>query len=203
MTVRIGLFAAGGDDGYVQDAVDFLLVDAAVQRAICLGDDPTLAQAASCALPGGTDTAHADDTFLARALRVAPKGTSDEIMRLLKEDSFARRLQFVDRLTPDKPRLLEVVGRWVLTAVTDKALLDEEDIFNASVIAYGVGDEPLIKGFGPRCFVSPGPPEAGHVAVIELEDVTEALSVTLYEIDGAPGTRYVLDGGPARISVRT
>lgn len=108
------------------------------------------------------------EQFVMRGASLAENGTATEIAALLDEERSARRLQVIRRL-PDPPaRAIEMLDRWIVLAVHDKAVLDEDDIANAHIIVYGKSDSMSVKHFGPRCFFTPGPVAKGRVGRLEL-----------------------------------
>ena len=109
-------------------------------------------------------------------------------------------LSLVHRL-PDPPaRAVELLDRWVLLAVHDKAVLDEEDIANAHVIAYGRADEANCKRFGPRCFFTPGPISGGKLGCVELH-ADGNLELRVLGLDGGLISSQLLQAGGAKVVV--
>lgn len=177
---------AEGNATALREGVEFLLGDVAVDEAIYLGDDNTtideMIAGWSQEIFGGEAS---DDAFLERAVRIAQSGTPDQIEQLLSAEAALRRLSTVKMLPPQPSRAVEMLGDRIVLAVHDKSVLDEEDIANAHLIVYGKSHEARLKRFGPRYFLTPGPLQAGRVAVLELETDGQ-ISIGLFETSGLP-----------------
>jgi hypothetical protein len=93
-----------------------------------------------------------------------------------------------------------MMGDRIIIAVHDKAVLDEEDIANASLIVYGNGKEAELRRFGTRYFLTPGPAAAGRVAVLELEEDSN-VSIAIFETSGLPVLRERMARRTTKVSV--
>lgn len=206
--MRIGLIgpavrnASSAAQGKVdlRKALEFLLVDADVQQAIYFGVDDSIDAVvgnwAGEIMGGEAD----EEAFLNRAAALAVDGTPDAIAALLNADMFARRLGLVRKLPPAPARAIEMLDKWIVLGVHDKAVLDEEDIANADVIVYGKGDAPHLKRFGPRAFFTPGPLSAGNVGMLELMPDGQ-LEVSVYDLTGTPVWSETLQSRAAKLVV--
>jgi len=76
-----------------------------------------------------------------------------------------------------------MLEKWIVLAVHDKAILDEDDVANAHVIVYGKSSDADFKRFGPRSFLTPGPVSKGRVGRISLR-ADGGLDVALLDLDG-------------------
>jgi hypothetical protein len=164
--MRIGLVGPGADaPSELERALTMLLRDATVRHVLYLGDDdavdPLVAQWAGRGLD--------EDALLSQAASLAVNGSADEIAALLDADRAARRPLAVRKL-PDPPsRAIEMLDRFIVLGVHDKAVLDEDDIASAHIIVYGKSDGPSLRRFGPRSFFTPGPVRSGHVGYLSVE----------------------------------
>jgi hypothetical protein len=184
----------------LRKALEFLLVDAEVQQAIYFGvDDSIDAVVGNWAgeIMGGTAD---EDAFLTRAATLAVEGTPEAIAGLLNADTFARRLGLVRKLPQAPARAIEMLDKWIVLGVHDKAVLDEEDIANADVIVYGKADASHLKRFGPRAFFTPGPLSAGNVGMLELM-ADGQLEVSVYDLTGTPVWSETLQSRAAKLVV--
>ena len=198
--MRIGFIGPlqDADPQILRDAAEFLLGDVEVDQAIYLGEDDaidTMAESWVRELQGGQP-----GDFLARAASVAQDGTADDILAFLASDQQVRRLGRLRTLPPPPARAVEMVEDRIVLAVHDKAILDEEDIANASVIVYGLGPKLLLKRFGPRYFLTPGPLSAGTIVLLDADEEAK-ITVAAYETTGAPVWQEVLQGKKSKVSV--
>jgi hypothetical protein len=163
--MRIGLIGpAGQARAKLERAIDLLIGDRAMHQVIYLGNDDAAGQIVIERERAGL----AQDAFLARGARLACGGSADEIAQLLAEQHETSRLGLVRRLPEPPARAIEMMDKWIVLAVHDKAVLDEDDISNAHVIVYGRAEEPGFNRFGPRCFFTPGPLARDRIGCLEL-----------------------------------
>jgi hypothetical protein len=163
--MRIGLVGPGADaPSELERALTMLLRDATVRHVLYLGDDdavdPLVSQWA-----GRLD----EDALLSQAAALAVSGSADEIAALLEADRAARRPLAVRKLPEPPSRAIEMLDRFIVLGVHDKAVLDEDDIASAHIIVYGKSDGPSLRRFGPRSFFTPGPVRGGHVGYLSVE----------------------------------
>jgi hypothetical protein len=195
--VRIGLIGPGEDDALLRESARTLLETAAVDQVVYLGD--------AAYLEGATDRwAHelgvaTDDAFLKRALEVAMSGSADDVDALLASDALTARLAHVRKLPPPPARAVELVDDRVVLFVHDKAVLDEEDIANASLVVYGRASEAVFRRFGKRAFFTPGPLSGRRLGVIESTD--DGAFVSLLDLAGQPVLREAILGGSTKLTV--
>jgi hypothetical protein len=158
----VGPATVAGDS--LRRAIALLLDDPSVRQVIYLGRDESVRAITDAWAAERMDI----EQFIQRGVELACHGSADEIVTLLDEERAARRLQIIRRLPESPARAIEMLDRWIVLAVHDKAVLTEEDIANAHVIVYGKAPAPDIKRFGPRCFFTPGPVDNGTVGMLEL-----------------------------------
>jgi len=164
--MQLGLIGpAQGAAQQLQRAIEFLMADAAMRQVIYLGDDG----AADAVVEQWAARHVNDEQFLLRGAELACKGSTAEIDELLGEQTAAARLWAVRKLPEPPARAIEMLDKWMVLAVHDKAVLDEDDISNAHIIVYGKSDQADIKRFGPRAFFTPGPVHKGSVGVLDLQ----------------------------------
>jgi hypothetical protein len=202
--VRLGLLGpANGDLATLARTAEFLLNGAKVTRAIYLGDDEALEETVGLWAESLVGNDPSDDGVWDRALAVAAGGTAEQIDAFLRGERARLRLKSLERLPPEQLRTVEMFGDRVAVLIHDKGLLDEEDIYSATLLVYGRSDGPLIRKIGPRWFLTPGPIGGTGCGALVLDDSTEEMTVTLYDADGRVARAEVLTGGrAAKMSVQ-
>jgi hypothetical protein len=177
---RIGLIGPAPQSGpELPRALELLLGDPAIRQIIYLGADSAPEAVVADWAEQGLD----ERDFLQKGLELACSGSAEQIAALLSEERAVSRLQRIRALPPPPARAIEMMDRFLVLGVHDKAVLDEDDIANAHVIVYGRGDEPSFKRFGPRCFFTPGPLTRGHVGCLELMKEGH-MEVRLLDLEG-------------------
>lgn len=199
--MKVGVVGPLPDDGsgaaILRDAASFLLLDAAVDQVVFLGDGKALDPVIDAWMAElGRD---GEDAFLEQAAQLAIEGSVEAIHTLLSRDDVAARLGAIRKLPPPPTRAIELIDDRIVLFVHDKAVLDEEDIANASVIVYGRSDESVVKRFGKRAFASPGPLAAGHVLLLEPGE--DGLTLALYDVSGKPLVRETLGATFGKLTV--
>lgn len=177
--MRIGFVGpASGDTDTLARAIELLLADPAVEQVIYLGDDG----AADAVMASWSERSMGPEEFLDRAAHLAAHGSPERILQLLDEERAAARLAAVRRLPAHPARAIEMMDKWIVLAVHDKAVLDEEDIANAQIIVYGRSEAPDLKQFGPRAFFTPGPLANGTVGRLDVDG--SAMHIRVLSLDG-------------------
>jgi hypothetical protein len=183
--VRLGLLGpANGDLAALARAAEFLLNGAKVTRAIYLGADEALEETVALWAESLVGPDPSDEGVWARALAVAATGTAEQIDGFLRGERARLRLKSLERLPPEELRTVEMFGDRVAVLIHDKALLDEEDIYSATLLVYGRSEFPLIKKIGPRWFLTPGPVGDPGCGAVVLDDSDDDLVATLFDADG-------------------
>jgi hypothetical protein len=178
--MRIGVIGqAGKATRELHAAIDLLLGDPEVKQVIYLGMDGAL----DAVVADWSTHAPREDDFLARAAQLARAGTADELDELLRDDRSVQRWSAVRRLPEPPARAIEMLDKWIVLAVHDKAILDEDDVANAHLIVYGKANDADFKRFGPRAFLTPGPLAKGKVARLTLRS-DGLLDVDLLDLEG-------------------
>ena len=167
--MRVGLLGpSDGDLASLARGARYLLHTAQVHHAIYLGADDALERVVATwaeALLGNDPT---EDGVWRRAAELALYGTVDAIDGFVKGERQRLRLRDLRSLPAPDGRAVDMLGDRVAVFVTDKALLDEEDIAPASLLVYGRSEEPLVKKVGSRWFLTPGRlSQKGGVGVLE------------------------------------
>jgi hypothetical protein len=163
--LRMGLIGpAGEDDAELERALELLIADPAMRRILYLGNDGAIERVATAWSRARLE----QEEFLRRAAELCCAGSPDEIAQLLAEEREGGRLALIRNLPEAPARAIEMMDKWIVLAVHDKAVLDEDDIANAHIIVYGRAEEASLKRFGPRCFFTPGPLSAGKLGCLEL-----------------------------------
>jgi hypothetical protein len=202
--VRLGLLGpANGDLAALARAAEFLLNGARVTRAIYLGADEGLEETVALWAESLVGPDPSDEGVWARALAVAATGTADQIDAFLRGERARLRLKSLERLPSEELRTVEMFGDRVAILIHDKALLDEEDIYSATVLVYGRSDGPLMKKIGQRWFLTPGPVADPGCGVIVLDDSGDELVATLFDADGREARAETLAAARvAKVSVQ-
>jgi hypothetical protein len=196
-SVRMGLIGPAGDaKGELERALELLIADPTMRRIVYLGGDGAIESVAA-------DWSRArleQDEFLTRAAELSCSGSANDISQLLAQEREGGRFDLIRKL-PDPPaRAIEMLDSWIVLAVHDKAVLDEDDIANAHIIVYGRADEASLKRFGPRCFFTPGPLAAGKLGCLELLPEGH-MQIHLLGLDGESLRSESLYGTSAKLVV--
>jgi hypothetical protein len=196
--MRIGLVGPGADaaHGELERGLGLLLRDASVRHVLYLGDDDAVDPVIAAWRAQGLD----DDALLAQAVDLACEGSADQLGALLREDRASRRGFAIRKLPALPSRAIEMIERFIVLGVHDKAVLDEDDIASAHIIVYGKSDGPSLRRFGPRSFFTPGPVRDGHVGCLSIE-AGGACEVTLLALSGNVVLREQLSAPGAKLVV--
>lgn len=199
MSVRVGIVGpAGVHHASLRRALEPLLDDPDTRQIIYLGMDGAAVAVVEEWMRDGMSR----ESFLAQAAELARAGSPDAIRTLLDEEEKSHRLARI-RCLPEPPvRAVEMLEKWILLAVHDKAVLDKDDIANAHVILYGKAKHAGFKRFGPRCFFTPGPLSSGLIGQLELLEQGD-LAVRAYDMHGNLHIDEVVEAGDARLVVTT
>jgi hypothetical protein len=190
--IQIGLVGASQSVPLVRRAFELLLHEIDADPIVFLGDDETFDLAVR-ELPGARVAS--DEMFLRAAAAVALRGTAQEIEGLLVAESQAAKLGRIRALPPPPALAVEMLGERIVLLVHDKAVLEEDDIANASIIVHASGQSGH-KRIGPRHFVSPGTLAAddGVVGLIRADDAS-GVAFVLARLDGKVEQETVLAFG--------
>ncbi|WP_394843648.1 hypothetical protein LZC95_42180 [Pendulispora brunnea] len=175
--------SGNGSTTPLETASSLLLGKHRVGRAIYLGADDALehmVEAWARRLVGDDPT---DDAAWRRAAQLAANGTPEDIDAFVKGERMRLRLRSLESLPHRILRTMEMVGDRIAILIHDKELLDEEDIFAASLLIYGKSDVPLVRKIGGRFFITPGMlgPRGG---ICVLDDTGDEIAVAVYNIEG-------------------
>ena len=185
--VRLGLLGpANGDLAGLARMAELLLNSARVTRAIYLGSDDALEDTVALWAESLVGADASDQGVWDRAYAMAAEGTPEQIQEFLRAERARLRLKSLESLPVRELRSVEMFGDRVAILVHDKAMLDEEDIFAATFLAYGKGDGPLAKRIGPRWFITPGPVGSAGGGAVVLDDSGEEEIATFFGPDGLP-----------------
>ncbi|MDP8998838.1 MAG: hypothetical protein M3O46_01865 [Myxococcota bacterium] len=183
--MRFGLLGpAKGDLAGLARCAEFLLNGERVTRAIYLGADDALEDTVALWAESLVGPNPSDQGVWERALGIAATGSPDQIDAFLRAEHARLRLKSLERLPPAELRTVEMFGDGVAVLIHDKALLDEEDIFSATFFVYGRSNSPLVKGIGPRWFVTPGPIGSAGGGCAVIDDSGDDVIATLYDTNG-------------------
>lgn len=163
----------------LHQAIELFLADPLLKQILYLGEDDSITRAVG-------QFSHerlSEEGFLARAVGLACHGNAEEIDELLEADRQAQRVSLLRCLPPKPACAIEMLEKWIILGVHDKAVLEEDDVANAHVILYGEAPEANIKRFGPRSFLTPGPLERGLIGSLNLR-ADGALELSLLDLQG-------------------
>jgi hypothetical protein len=178
--MRIGVIGqAGNAKRELRKAIELLLADPEVRQVIYLGMDGSIEEVVG---ELAEQILSADD-FFARAVDVACQGDAAAISDLLAQHNSVQRLSAIRKLPEPPARAIEMLEKWIVLGVHDKAILDEDDVANAHVIVYGKANDADFKRFGPRAFLTPGPLAKGKVGLLSLLP-EGGLELALMDLDG-------------------
>lgn len=186
--MRLGLLGPvrqGTSYAQLEGAAEFLLSVHQVPRVIYLGDDDALDRMVEERARRLVGDDPSDDASWRRAAILSRDGSPDAIDNFIAVERQRRKLRALESLPRPALRTIEMIGDRVSVLIYDKALLDEEDIFPASVLIYGKNDVALAKRIGTRWFLAPGKlgPEGG---VCVVEETGEDLVAQFFNADAAP-----------------
>ena len=106
----------------------------------------------------------------------------------------------IHRVPPPPAQSIEMVDDRIVVFLYNKAHLDEDDVFNASLVVYGNAPKLLLNKFGHRLFFSPGPLSLGRIGLLSTQDdgpcTLQALDMNARVINSE-----TLQGRVAKISV--
>jgi hypothetical protein len=184
--MRLGLLGpAEGDTDGLSRAAQVLLDGLKVDRAVYLGNDTALDDVVAAWAARLVDGDPSDDAVWSRAARLALTGSPAEIDAFVKKERDRQRLRALERFAPTADaRSIEMLSDRVAVLVYDKAALDEEDIFAASIILFGKSPEPLVKKVGNRWFLTPGTVGSPGGGIAVIDDGGEELVASIYALDG-------------------
>jgi hypothetical protein len=166
-------------------AADNLVERVKVERAIYLGADDALDDMVAAWATRIVEGDPTDDAAWTRAAELAMHGTARDIDAFVSRERARQRLRVLERLPKGGvARTIEMIGDRVAVLIHDKGLLDEEDIFAASLIVYGRSPEPLVKRIGARWFVTPGNIGIAGGGSAVLDDGGEEIIASVYAADG-------------------
>lgn len=174
--MRLGFIGpASTNVAALEQAARLLICELEVDTVIYLGEDAALKAFIAKHEPD------ADDLPIEQQVaNVAASGTVDQIEKVLRKLRGARYLGKLRIAPPPPTRAMEMLDDRIALIVRNKSTIGEEDVINSNIVVYGDGRELAFKRFGPRCFFSPGPLEAGHLGV--LDDQSESGGVVLKAI---------------------
>jgi hypothetical protein len=194
--MRIGIIGQAGESDELRRAIELFLTDPQIKQIIYLGDDTAVDEV----LSNFARENLGEDEFLRRGAELACQGSADDIEGLLAEDRAGQRLALLRRLPPPPARAIEMLEKWIVLAVHDKAILDEDDVANAHIIVYGKAADADFKRFGPRSFLTPGPLNGGRVGRIALR-ADGGLDVSLLDLSGNSVLRESISPALAKVVV--
>ncbi|MCC6215106.1 MAG: hypothetical protein IT376_09570 [Polyangiaceae bacterium] len=178
--MRLGLLGPAHErEDALEDAVEFLLREAGVDRAVYLGVDRALDTVIHRRAERLVGASPDDANLWQRATDRCARATPAEIDAYLAAERERRALSIFESLPDDGTRLIELLDGKVLVMIHDKGKLDEDDILPASLIAFGRSRQPLVRQVGSRWFLSPGSLE--DFGIMTLEDSDDGIHLALFD----------------------
>jgi len=178
--MRIGIIGSAPEaERELHQAIELFLADPLLKQILYLGEDDAISRAVG-------QFSHeqlSEDGFLSNAVGMACHGSAEEIDALLEADRQAQRVSLLRCLPPKPACAIEMLEKWIILGVHDKAMLEEDDVANAHVILYGESSDGNIKRFGPRSFLTPGPLAKGLVGSLNLR-ADGTLDLALLDLQG-------------------
>ena len=156
--MRVGFVGPSPSTKEFSEAAELLLSKLEVDYIVYLGiDDPS-------------DMNQDPPLTLDEIAAIAKIGSAEEIRVVSAQYKERKRRNRIHRI-PDPPaRSIEMVDDRIVLFLYNKAHLDEDDVFNATLIVYGNAPKLLLNKFGHRIFFCPGPLSKGHVGLLSTEE---------------------------------
>lgn len=191
--MRLGFIGpCRGDLASLRAAAELLLFELDADRAIYLGADDALDRSIK-GWPERLGAPADEGAFLTELALLAPEAPAEVLETLLSADRKVRRLADVATLPPPPSRAVEMFEDRVVLMVYDKAVLDEDDVANATVIVWGNAAEPVLRPIGPRLFLSPGLLNSAAGPAVALVDArAESVGCSLRDLKGAVRVEHTL-----------
>jgi hypothetical protein len=195
--MRLGFIGpAEADAAALEQAAKLLICDFEVDTLIYLGEDDALRE-----FVAAHESEDSGDTIERRVAEVAATGSTDDIEDVLRKLRGTRYLGTLRVAPPSPRRAMEMLDDRIVLIVRNKSTVGEEDVINSNVVIYGDAKELIFKRFGPRCFFSPGPLEAGHVGLLDDRSETGGVVLTAIELNGEVTWSKPIQGRGAKVMV--
>jgi hypothetical protein len=195
--MRLGFIGpAGKDAAALERAVELLVGDLEVDTAIYLGEDDALFD-----FVAAHESEVGQRSIEQQVAEVAATGSPDAIRQVLKKLRGARYLSKL-RVAPAPPtRAMEMLDDRIVLVVRLKSTIGEEDVINSNVVVYGDAKELMFKRFGPRCFFSPGPLDAGNLGLIDDRSEIGGVVLSALDLEGETLWSEAIQGRGAKVMV--
>jgi len=195
--MRLGFIGpADTDAAALEQAAKLLICDLEVDAVMYLGEDDALRDfMATHELEDG------HDAIEQRVAEIAATGSAEDIERVLRQLRGSRYLGKLHVAPPAPRRAMEMLDDRIVLIVRDKSTIGEEDVINSNVVVYGDATELMFKRFGPRCFFSPGPLDAGHVGLIDDRSESGGVVLKAIELTGEVSWSEPIQGRGAKLMV--
>ncbi|MFW2388029.1 MAG: hypothetical protein ACN4G0_06820 [Polyangiales bacterium] len=195
--MRLGFIGpAKSDVAALERAAKLLVCDLEVDTLIYLADDEALHAFTAKHEPGVSDV-----PIDQQVAQVAASGTPDEIEGVLRKLRGARYLGKLRVAPPSPTRAMEMVDDRIALIVRNKSTIGEEDVINSNIVVFGDAKELMFKRFGPRCFFSPGPLEAGHLGLLDDKSESGGVALQAFGLDGEIVWSEPIQGRGAKVMV--
>lgn len=195
--MRLGFIGpAQSNIAALEQAADLLICELEADAVIYLGEDEALRAFMSKHAPEPGDA-----LIEAQVAEVAANGTLEQIESVLRKLRGARYLGKLRVAPPPPTRAMEMLADRIALIVRNKSTIGEEDVINSNVVVYGDGKELTFKRFGPRCFFSPGPLEAGHLGLLDDQSEIGGVVLSAMKLNGEVCWSEPIQGQGARVMV--
>ncbi|MGB0679308.1 MAG: hypothetical protein ACPGUV_06565 [Polyangiales bacterium] len=169
--MKVGFIGSAADVPTLAHALTVLFDGLGCHKGVYLGDHAPLVplirqrqQALAC-----THHGHADP-FLCRAAALWRQGDPAAIQTLLRQERQWQQLHQLFTVPTSHRCGVELMGDKLCLLVHNKAWLDQDDIYNSTLVVYGGHPTPAFRRIGQRCFFCPGPVAEGQLGVLDLSD---------------------------------
>jgi hypothetical protein len=195
--MRLGFIGpANTDAAALERAAKLLICDFEVDAVIYLGEDDALRDFMTT-----HESEDGHDAVEQRVAEVAATGSAEDLERVLHKLRGSRYLGKLRVAPPAPRRAMEMVDDRIVLIVRDKSTIGEEDVINSNVVVYGDATELMFKRFGPRCFFSPGPLDAGHVGLIDDRPESGGVVLKAIDLNGEVSWSEPIQGRGAKLMV--
>ncbi len=195
--MRLGFIGpAKSDAAALEQAAQLLICELEVDAAVYLAEDAALRE-----FVAKHESDPNDFTLDQQVAEVATHGSMEQVEEVLRKLRGARYLRKLRVAPPPPKRAVEMLDDRIALIVRNKSTIGEEDVINSNIVVYGDAKELMFKRFGPRCFFSPGPLEAGHLGLLDDQSETGGVVLTAIKAGGELCWNEPIQGRGAKVMV--
>ncbi len=205
--MRLGVLGpSDGDLVLLAQAAQVLIDRAEVDRVIYLGADDALDRVVAAWARELVGMDPSESLVFERAAHVCADATPAQIDAFVGGERARRRLRVFTTVPPAPGRTIELFDGRVAVIVSDKAILDEDDIAGAAFLIFGKSPVPVVHRVGSRSFFAPGPLAAGaEGGIAVVDDQGGGVTIDFLDSDGSIKKTERLDqrlAGGAKLRVQ-